>query len=174
MHRSDGPRRESASVVVDALADGHPPRPRNPRVAATPFHERESQPRRRHRTRPAPNLPCPLASASLTVNDLRRSLAWYRDVVGFVVDQEHERGGTLQAVSLKAGDVRILITQDDGAKGFDRVKGEGFSLMLTTAQSVDDVARRIIDRGGTLDSQPADMPWERASSEFETRTDSSW
>lgn len=98
-------------------------------------------------------------SASLTVNDLRRSLAWYRDVVGFIVDQEHERGGTLQGVSLKAGDVRILITQDDGAKGFDRVKGEGFSLMLTTAQSVDDIARRITERGGTLDSQPTDTPW---------------
>jgi lactoylglutathione lyase len=98
-------------------------------------------------------------SASLTVNDLRRSVAWYRDVVGFLVDQEHERGGTLQAVSLKAGDVRILITQDDGAKGFDRVKGEGFSLMLTTAQSVDDIARRITERGGILDSQPTDTPW---------------
>jgi uncharacterized glyoxalase superfamily protein PhnB len=98
-------------------------------------------------------------SASLTVKDLRRSLAWYRDVVGFIVDQEHERGGTLQAVSLRAGDVRILITQDDGAKGADRVKGEGFSLMLTTAQNVDDVAKRITERGGTLDSAPTDMPW---------------
>jgi uncharacterized glyoxalase superfamily protein PhnB len=98
-------------------------------------------------------------SASLTVNDLRRSLAWYRDVVGFTVGQEYERGGTLQAVALRAGDVRILITQDDGAKGVDRVKGEGFSLMLTTAQSVDEIAKRITDRGGALDSRPADMPW---------------
>jgi uncharacterized glyoxalase superfamily protein PhnB len=98
-------------------------------------------------------------SASLTVNDLRRSLAWYRDVVGFTVDREHERGGTLQAVSLRAGDVRILITQDDGAKGLDRVKGEGFSLMLTTAQGVDEIAKRITERGGTLESPPADMPW---------------
>jgi uncharacterized glyoxalase superfamily protein PhnB len=98
-------------------------------------------------------------SASLTVKDIRRSLAWYRDVVGFIVDQEHERGGTLRAVTLRAGDVRILITQDDGAKGADRVKGEGFSLMLTTAQSVDDIAKRITERGGTLDSDPADMPW---------------
>jgi uncharacterized glyoxalase superfamily protein PhnB len=98
-------------------------------------------------------------SASLTVKDIRRSLAWYRDVVGFIVDQEHERGGTLRAVTLRAGDVRILITQDDGAKGADRVKGEGFSLMLTTAQSVDDIAKRITERGGTLDADPADMPW---------------
>jgi len=98
-------------------------------------------------------------SASLTVRDLQKSLAWYRDVVGFMVDREHEREGKLRAVSLKAGAVRILINQDDGAKGFDRVKGEGFSLQITTAQNVDEIANRIKQLGGTLDSEPADMPW---------------
>lgn len=98
-------------------------------------------------------------SASLTVKDLETSLAWYRDVVGFTVDQRHERGGTLRAVSFKAGDVRILINQDDGAKGWERTKGEGFSLQFTTAQSVDDIARRIKERGGTLESEPVDTPW---------------
>src|SRR5256885_67880 len=98
-------------------------------------------------------------SASLTVKDLARSLAWYHDVVGFTVDRKHEREGKLRAVSLRAGDVRILIGQDDGAKGWERVKGEGFSLQLTTDQSIDDVARRIRERGGTLDSEPADTPW---------------
>jgi catechol 2,3-dioxygenase-like lactoylglutathione lyase family enzyme len=82
-------------------------------------------------------------SASLTVKDLQKSLAWYRDVVGFTVDQKHEREGKLMAVSLKAGDVRLLIGQDDGAKGWDRVKGEGFSLQITTDQSVDEIANRI-------------------------------
>src|SRR4051812_47803817 len=81
--------------------------------------------------------------ASLTVNDLAKSIAWYRDVVGFVVDQEHQREGKLVAVSLKAGAVRILLGQDDGAKGLDRAKGAGFSLQITTAQSVDDIANRI-------------------------------
>lgn len=97
--------------------------------------------------------------ASLTVKDLRKSLAWYRDVVGFTVDREHERDGQLRAVSLRAGAVRILINQDDGAKGLDRVKGEGFSLQFTVVGSVDDVANRIKQCGGTLDSEPADMPW---------------
>jgi uncharacterized glyoxalase superfamily protein PhnB len=95
-------------------------------------------------------------SASLTVKDLEKSLAWYRDVLGFTVDQKYEREGKLRAVSLKAGAVRILIGQDDGAKGSDRVKGEGFSLQITTAQNVDDVATRIKERGGTLESEPAD------------------
>jgi lactoylglutathione lyase len=98
-------------------------------------------------------------SASLTVKDLEKSLAWYRDVVGFTVDQKHERDGKLRAVSLKAGAVRILINQDDGARGLDRVKGEGFSLQITTAQNIDDIANRIKQAGGTLVSEPADMPW---------------
>ena len=97
--------------------------------------------------------------ASLTVKDIRKSVAWYRDMIGFVVDREIERDGVLRAVALKAGDVRILVNQDDGAKGFDRVKGEGFSLQFTTEQNVDVVANRIRNAGGTLQSEPADMPW---------------
>jgi uncharacterized glyoxalase superfamily protein PhnB len=98
-------------------------------------------------------------AASLTVNDLQKSLAWYRDVVGFTVDREFEREGKVVGVALKAGDVRILIGQDDGAKGWDRLKGEGFSLMITTVQDVDELAARIKERGGTLESEPTDMPW---------------
>jgi uncharacterized glyoxalase superfamily protein PhnB len=98
-------------------------------------------------------------STSLTVKDLEASLAWYRDVVGFTVTQQHEREGVVRAVSFSAGAVQLLINQDDGAKGMDRVKGEGFSLMFTTSQDVDAIARGITERGGTLDSEPADMPW---------------
>ncbi len=98
-------------------------------------------------------------AASLTVKDLEKSLAWYRDVVGFTVDRKHEREGTLIAVSLQAGDVQILITQDDGAKGWDRAKGEGFSLRFTTDQNVDEIAKLIKERGGILQSEPADTPW---------------
>ena len=98
-------------------------------------------------------------STSLTVKDLRASLAWYRDVVGFTVSQQHEREGVVRAVSLSAGAVQLLLNQDDGAKGMDRVKGEGFSLMFTTSQDVDAIAKGITERGGTLDSEPADMPW---------------
>ena len=98
-------------------------------------------------------------SASLTVKDLEHSLAWYRDVAGFTVDQRYERDGKLMAMSLKAGNVRILLGQDDGAKGWDREKGEGFSLQITTVQSIDDIAKGITERGGTLESEPADMPW---------------
>lgn len=42
-------------------------------------------------------------AASLTVNDLQKSVAWYRDVVGFTVDNQYEREGKLMAVARKAG-----------------------------------------------------------------------
>ncbi|HEV3048770.1 MAG TPA: VOC family protein [Longimicrobium sp.] len=98
-------------------------------------------------------------SASLTVKDLQASLAWYRDVVGFTLDSEHEREGKVVAVAVRAGDVRLLLNQDNGARGWERTKGEGFSLQITTSQDVDAVAERIRARGGTLASEPADMPW---------------
>ena len=97
--------------------------------------------------------------ASLTVKDLQQSVSWYQDVMGFAIDQKYEREGKLMGVVMKAGEVRLLLGQDDGAKGWDRVKGEGFSLHLTTDQNVDEYANRIKERGGTLQSEPADMPW---------------
>ena len=98
-------------------------------------------------------------SMSLTVKDVRASVAWYRDTVGFTVDQEYERDGKLRGVAMKAGDIRFLLNQDDGAKGWDRTKGEGFSFQFVTVQDIDAIARRIKDHGGTLESEPADMPW---------------
>jgi uncharacterized glyoxalase superfamily protein PhnB len=100
-----------------------------------------------------------ILSASLTVKDLQKSLAWYHDVLGFTVDKKYEREGKLMAVALKAGNVRVLIGQDDGVRGWDRVKGEGFSLQITTDQNVDEIANRIKELGGTLESEPADTPW---------------
>ena len=92
--------------------------------------------------------------ASLTVADVRRSRAWYCDALGFTVTREFEREGRLRAVSLIAGAVRILLTQDDGARGADRVKGEGFSLQLTTAQDIDTLANRATHAGATFDTPP--------------------
>ena len=79
-------------------------------------------------------------SASLAVKDIQKSLAWYRDKMGFYVEQKFERGGKLTGAALKAGDVRILISQDDGGTGWDRVKGAGFTLQFTTAQDIDALA----------------------------------
>ena len=97
--------------------------------------------------------------ASLTVRDLEHSAAWYRETLGFTVDRKHERQGRLIGISLKAGTVNLLLTQDDGAKGLDRTKGEGFSLQISTTQSADSLAARAKRQGATLDTEPIDMPW---------------
>ena len=95
--------------------------------------------------------------ASLTASDLKRSISWYRDILGFAVDREFSRGDQLFAASLRAGAVRILLTQDDGAKGFDRKKGEGISLQITTAQDIDAIAARATGAGVRLETEPSDM-----------------
>lgn len=94
--------------------------------------------------------------ASFTVNDIQKSLTWYRDVLGFVVDEKYEREGRLQAVALKAGAVRVVIGQDDFVKGKDRKKGQGMSVQFTTTQDIDALAARIEKRGAKLASKPED------------------
>ncbi len=98
-------------------------------------------------------------SMSLTVKEIQKSLTWYRDVVGFTVTRTREQDGQLRSVYLGAGDVRLALNQDDGKKGWTRVKGEGFSVNITIAQDVDALAAGIKARGGSLATEPADMPW---------------
>jgi uncharacterized glyoxalase superfamily protein PhnB len=93
--------------------------------------------------------------ASLTTSDVHRSRDWYRDVLGFEVTKTFEREGRVFAISMRAGAIRILVTQDDGAKGADRVRGEGFSLRITTAQDIDAIAAHAKAAGAVLDAEPA-------------------
>ncbi len=100
---------------------------------------------------------------SLTVNSLDRSIAFYRDLLGFVQSDQWEMNGRVAGVELVAGNVRLMLMQDDFAKGRDRVKGIGTRLNLRTIQDVDAVAARITSQGGTLTYPPRDMEWgERA------------
>jgi uncharacterized glyoxalase superfamily protein PhnB len=99
------------------------------------------------------------ASPSFTVDDLEKSLAFYRDVLGFGVEETWKHEGKVVGVSLKAGDVSFMIGQDDWKKGRDRQKGEGFRIYCETKKSVDDLAQRIEAKGGRLDQGPTDQPW---------------
>jgi len=96
---------------------------------------------------------------SLTAKDLPQSVAWYRDVLGFTVDNIRERDGKPAAATVRSGTARILLNQDDGGRGWQRVKGEGFAITFDTAQDVDAIAARIKTKGWTLAMEPADMPW---------------
>jgi uncharacterized glyoxalase superfamily protein PhnB len=99
------------------------------------------------------------ASPSFTVNDLQRSLAFYRDVLGFTEKERWERDGALHGVELVAGSMSLFLAQDDWQKGRDRVKGQGFRIYCDTSQDIDALARQVQERGGTLAEEPKDQPW---------------
>jgi uncharacterized glyoxalase superfamily protein PhnB len=95
----------------------------------------------------------------LTANDLQRSIAFYTDVLGFVVGERWEEDGKLLGVMLKAGSCTLALSQDDWKKGRDRKKGEGFRIHCETVQDIDALAERIKSAGARLTEEPADQPW---------------
>lgn len=97
-------------------------------------------------------------SPSFTVGDLPRSIRFYEGL-GFGVEERWEEGGTLLGVMVRAGDVRIGLSQDDWKKGRDRVKGAGMRIFLGTTQDIDLLAERAKSEGVPLDAEPHETPW---------------
>jgi uncharacterized glyoxalase superfamily protein PhnB len=130
--------------------------------SAKTARSKKKTPARKKTTKPgtrSSSLALESASPSFTVNDLEKSLAFYRDVVGFAVEETWKDGGKVVGVSLKAGGVSFMIGQDDWQKGRDRRKGEGFRMFCMTKRNVDALADGIRARGGQLDHGPQDQPW---------------
>ncbi len=98
---------------------------------------------------------------SITCKELERSIAFYRDVLGFAVDMTFEHEGKLAGAVISAGAIRIVLNQDDGKLGWNRIKGQGFYLQINVAGGVDvdAAAVRIKAAGGTLIDLPEDRPW---------------
>jgi uncharacterized glyoxalase superfamily protein PhnB len=96
---------------------------------------------------------------SLTVNDLEQSIQFYTKALGFAVTDRMEENGELRGVMLEAGGAHLGLSQDDFAKGRNRVKGVGMRLYLETDQDVAALARQAKAAGITLDSEPAPLPW---------------
>jgi predicted enzyme related to lactoylglutathione lyase len=95
-----------------------------------------------------------------TVNDLDRSIRFYTDVLGFIISQRWTSdAGVLRGVSLKAGVCTLNISQDDWAKGRNRVKGTGVRVYCQTAQDINAIAERIRAAGGQLTQEPEVQPW---------------
>jgi uncharacterized glyoxalase superfamily protein PhnB len=95
---------------------------------------------------------------NLTVDDLKRSEDFFA-ALGFEVEDRWEDKGVLLGLMLKAGDVRLGLSQDDGKKGRDRVKGVGMRLYIETADSIDEVAARAKAAGVGLTQEPHDTDW---------------
>ena len=94
-----------------------------------------------------------------TVNDIDKSRAFYRDVLGFTEGESFLVAGKLMGIELKAGTISLWLNQDDWAKGRDRTKGIGIRTYLTTVQDIDALAARIKERGWKLDHEPQTQPW---------------
>src|SRR5688572_9260140 len=95
---------------------------------------------------------------SLTVNDVQRSLEFFGNL-GFEVEDRWEQDGVLFGAMLKAGDARLGLSQDDGKKGRDRVKGVGLRLYIEAADDIDQLAARAKAKGIALASEPHDTDW---------------
>ena len=98
---------------------------------------------------------------SITCKEVETSIRFYREVLGFAVDMTFEHEGKFAGAVISAGDIRIVLNQDDGKLGWDRIKGQGFYLQINVAgpADVDAAAARIKAAGGTLLSEPEDRPW---------------
>ena len=95
---------------------------------------------------------------SLTVNKLQESVDFFTGL-GFDVEEKWEEKGVLTGVMLKAGNARLGLSQDDGKKGRDRVKGVGMRLYIEAKDNIDQVASRAKAAGLTLKSEPHDTEW---------------
>ena len=95
---------------------------------------------------------------SLTVNNLQQSADFFAGL-GFEVEDRWEDKGVLLGLMLKAGDVHLGLSQDDGKKGKDRVKGVGVRLYIETKGDIDAVAARAKAAGVKLQSEPHDTEW---------------
>ena len=95
---------------------------------------------------------------SLTVDDIQKSLNFF-SALGFEIEDRWEDNGVLTGVMLKAGDARLGLSQDDGKKGRNRVKGIGMRIYVEADNNIDEVAAAAKAAGVTLVSEPHDTEW---------------
>lgn len=96
---------------------------------------------------------------TLTVNDLNKSLKFYTEGLGFSLGEKFEENGKMTGAMINAGGAMLGISQDDFAKGRDRVKGIGMRLYLETDQNIEALAAKTKAAGIALNDGPAKLPW---------------
>ncbi len=117
---------------------------------------------KRKTARPARSAPTARGSVlvsvtpGFTVNDAEKSVAWYRDVLGFKVKERWEHEGQFLGAQMTSGAVTLNLGQDDWKMGRDRIKGQGTRLYVMTGPRIDQLADQVKARGGSLDQEPSD------------------
>ena len=95
---------------------------------------------------------------TLTANDIKQSLRFYTEGLGFEIAEKMEKDGEIGGAMLRAGGAVIGISQDDFSKGRERTKGVGMRLYLETEQDIQSLAERATAAGITLDDGPGPLP----------------
>ena len=109
---------------------------------------------------------------SITHDDIEAAIEFYEKVLGFEVAMRFENEGKLAGAVVAAGDIRIVLNQEDGKLGLDRKKGQGFYLQINVASAtdVDAAAERIKAAGHSLLNEPEDRPWGARMFQFKDPT----
>lgn len=98
---------------------------------------------------------------AITVNDLDASLRFYQGL-GYAIDERWENEGKLMGAMLSAGNAHVNLSQDDFAKGKDRVKGIGFRMFFNTDQDLDEIAAAIKNAGIAVPDGIKSESWGRS------------
>jgi len=96
---------------------------------------------------------------ALTVSDLTKSTRLYTEGLGFKLQEEYKMEGKVVGVMLESGDAGLMLTQDDFAKGRDRVKGTGMRLYVETDQDLSALAKQAKAAGLSVEGDPAPLGW---------------
>jgi len=96
---------------------------------------------------------------SVTVNDMKKSVRFYTEALGFAIQEEWKDEGIVKGVMLEAGKAAFGISQDDFGKGKDRIKGVGMRFHIETDQDLEALARQVKEAGFKLDSELGKLPW---------------
>lgn len=109
---------------------------------------------------------------SITCDDIQAAIRFYEEALGFTVAMRFENEGKLAGAVIAAGDIRIVLNQEDGKLGWDRKKGQGLYLQINVASpaDVDAAAARIKAAGGTLLNEPEDRSWGARMFQFKDPT----
>jgi uncharacterized glyoxalase superfamily protein PhnB len=103
----------------------------------------------------------PLMWPTLTVQDVDRSLAFYRDRLGLEQDlAERDEEGALFLASVEAGDTVIMLTRAHPGMSHDaRPSGVRLTLLFDRGDDIDALLERLQGGGATVCSPIGNRPW---------------
>ena len=103
----------------------------------------------------------PMMWPTLTVQDVERSLSFYRDQLGLEQDLElQDETGGLFLASVEVDDTVIMLTRADASTPQEpRRSGVRLTLLFERGHDIDALLQRLVAGGATLCAPIGDRPW---------------